>query len=112
MTVVGHKAQIEIKYRNCDYDTYDKWLLETRKTRSLGERYQNSDDIDDTLYITYTQDEKEIVWNLNKLDFTELEVIEKWCPRATAVDKGNRMKKVFLLPESEAISITQINNQQ
>ncbi len=94
-------AQVEIKYRNVSKDKYDKWLLETKKTESLAKRHENNDHIDDTLYCCYFEDGGRIVWNLADLENPEVQ--KKWCPKATATDKGHREKTVYMLDPKNSI---------
>lgn len=75
-------------------------MLELYKLDELNERKDHT-----PLYINFFLNNYMLVWNINKIDFTKLEVREMKLAKNTLEDNGTRNKQYYDLPSDLATLI-------
>lgn len=76
------------------------WMLETYKIDNLLDEKAHR-----PLYINFFSNNTILVWDLNKIDFSKLEVKEMLLEKNTLEDNGKVMKKFYDLPSDWATLI-------
>lgn len=76
------------------------WMLELYKLDELKKRKDHT-----PLYINFFLNNYMLVWNINKIDFTKLEVREMDLAKNTLEDNGTRNKQYYDLPSDWATLI-------
>lgn len=76
------------------------WMLELYKLDELMERKNHT-----PLYINFFLNNSILVWNLNKIDFSKLEVRKMELAKNTLEDNGKRNKEYYDLPSNLATLI-------
>jgi len=93
---------MEAKDREYSSTAYDSWYLEEKKKNSLFQRSSNP------FYVNTFTDGKIAFWDLSKLDFNNIETRYIYLPKTTAEKSDKIRKKVYMLPLSSAVYITDI----
>jgi hypothetical protein len=76
------------------------WMLELKKINDLKNEKNHI-----PLYINFFPNNRILVWNLNKIDFSKLEIKEMLLEKNTLEDNGKVMKKFYDLPSDWATLI-------
>lgn len=76
------------------------WMLELKKLNDLKNEKNHI-----PLYINFFPNNRILVWNLNKIDFSKLEIKEMLLEKNTLEDNGKVMKKFYDLPSDWATLI-------
>lgn len=76
------------------------WMLELKKLNDLKNEKNHI-----PLYINFFPNNRILVWNLNKIDFSKLEIKEMLLEKNTLEDNGKVMKKFYDLPSDKATLI-------
>lgn len=76
------------------------WMLELKKINDLKNEKSHI-----PLYINFFPNNRILVWNLNKIDFSKMEIKEMLLEKNTLEDNGKVMKKFYDLPSDWATLI-------
>lgn len=76
------------------------WMLELKKLNDLKNEKNHI-----PLYINFFPNNRILVWNLNKIDFSKLEIKEMLLEKNTLENNGKVMKKFYDLPSDKATLI-------
>ena len=76
------------------------WMLETYKLDALMARKNHR-----PLYINFFSNNCMLVWALNKIDFSDLEIKRKELKKTTVEDTGKKIKIYYDLPSDKATLI-------
>lgn len=76
------------------------WMLETYKLDALMKRKNHR-----PLYINFFKNDIFLVWDLKKIDFSELEIKRKELKKTTLEDTGKKIKIYYDLPSDQATLI-------
>ena len=90
---------IEAKDRDYTHSSYDVWFLEQHKyTTLMSEAGKYS-----PLYINTFKDNWMVVWDLSKIDWSNVETSTRTLSKTTVIDKGKQQKMVYMLPVNQAV---------
>lgn len=83
------RKYFEIKIRN---QTYDDMILEVDKQKNLVK--------DNSYYVNITIDTNQLlIWDLNKIDFNNVPIEQKYCPQTSYSEKNDYvLKDCYMLP--------------
>lgn len=76
------------------------WMLELKKLNDLKNEKNHI-----PLYINFFPNNRILVWNLNKIDFSKLEIKRKELKKTTLEDTGKKIKIYYDLPSDKATLI-------
>lgn len=100
---------VEIKVRDCNYNTYSDWILELSKYNKLQELAQQKADTK-AVYVNIFNDGYFAIWDLDEVDIDKVRA--KSCKINTVNNNGYTKKKIIPLLIKDAKFFGQIVNEQ
>lgn len=97
----------EIKVRNPKYRTYETHIMELTKYNNMM-KYIKDNNMDGGIYANFFGEDWLYVYNINKIDITEIESIR--APRTTAGYQGRINKDMINLPINTAQIFNKVND--
>lgn len=97
-STLAYNWYLEVKDRGCKSTDFDSDLLEYKKLKGI----QNVDKDGKYYYLCFFTDGVARLYELNKINITNVYIGNFLCPDSTVEDKGNKMKLCFELPTNLA----------